>query len=88
MNILLRNNPDVIRSNRFLCGKGLCQYIQQPTRLTTRGGGTCIDWVISNSMYIREYGVLNDLISDHFPVFVIRKRTGRGFLKWRSKSGF
>ena len=38
------------------------------------GEGTYIDWVISNSMYIREYGVLNDLISDHFPVFVIRKK--------------
>ena len=80
VNILLRNNPDVVKVNRFLRAKGLYQYIQQSTRLTAKGG-TCIDWVISDSLYISEYGVLNDLISDHYPVFVIRKKERERVIK-------
>ena len=73
MNILLRNDPEIVKINRFLKGKGLTQYIHEPTRLTSRGG-TCIDWVITNSLFVRKHGILNDLLSDHFPVFAIRKK--------------
>ena len=51
----------------------LSQLIQCPTHLTNRGG-TCIDWIITNSLYVNSSGVLDDLLSDHFPVFVIRKK--------------
>ena len=79
LNLLLRNDLDVIRMNRFLREKGLCQLVREPTRLTNRGG-TCIDWIITNSQHVSLHGILNDLLSDHFPVFVVKKK-GREKLK-------
>ena len=52
---------------------GLNQLIHDITRpLAT--GGTCIDWVITSSQFIQDSGVGNDLVSDHFSVFAIRKK--------------
>ena len=51
----------------------LKQYIRDMTRLTNRGG-TCIDWVITSSSYVNGSGILDDLLSDHFPVYAIRKK--------------
>ena len=52
---------------------GLKQIIDHGTRLT-QYGATCIDWIITDCEYIDCAGPLNDLISDHFPVFVNRKK--------------
>ena len=74
MNYLVRNNQDIMNVNRFLKEYNLSQIITSCTRLTNRGG-TCIDWIITNCQYIEKCGVLNDLLSDHFPVYVSRKKT-------------
>ena len=79
LNVLIRNDLDVVKVNRFLREKRLNQLIQEPTRLTNRGG-TCIDWVITISQFVSIHGILNDLLSDHFPVFVVRKK-GREMVK-------
>ena len=84
LNIMLRNSPDIVKMNRLLREIGLSQYIQEPTRLTSRGG-TCIDWVITNSLYVCKYGVLNDLLSDHFPVYAIRKKERETVVKVKKK---
>ena len=56
--------------NIFLIECGLHQLITKGTRLTPRAA-TCIDWIITDSDFI---DVLRDLLSDHFPVFCVRKK--------------
>ena len=73
INFLIRNNPDVMKINKFLKENNLKQLIHEATRLTNRGG-SCIDWIISSSDYVNNSGIVNDLISDHFPVYAIRKK--------------
>ena len=79
INFTVRNNPDVIRINRFLKETNLRQLISDSTRLTNRGG-SCIDWIITSSSFLSKSGVLNDLLSDHFPVYAVRKK-GRECVK-------
>ena len=74
MNFTIRNNPNIMSINRFLKENNLQQLINEPTRLTNRGG-TCLDWIITNCRYVSSKGVLNDLISDHFPVYAVRKKS-------------
>ena len=60
-----------IKSSLRECG--LKQLISGVTRpLCT--GGTCIDWLITNSKFVSDFGVANDLISDHLPVYVVKKK--------------
>ena len=73
INIAIRNSPPVMSINRFLKEHGLKQLITESTRATARGG-SCIDWIITNSLFVYDSGVLNMLLSDHFPVYVIRKK--------------
>ena len=73
MNYLIRNNLEIMNVNKFLKEYNLTQLISLPTRLTTPGG-SCIDWIITNSQFIDKEGILNDLLSDHFPVYVVRKK--------------
>ena len=53
---------------------GLKQLIQDITR-PSKKSGSCIDWIVTNSLYIKSCGVTNDFISDHFTVYCIRKKT-------------
>ena len=53
---------------------GLKQLIQNITR-PSKSSGTCIDWIITNSLYVKNYGVADDFISDHFTIYCIRKKT-------------
>ena len=39
-----------------------------------RKGGTCIDWLSTNSDFVQTSGVLDILITDHLPVYCIRKK--------------
>ena len=73
VNLEIRNSPDTIRVNRFLKDNSLKQLITSHTHLTHRGG-SCIDWIITDCMYVKESGVLDELVSDHFSVFAIRKK--------------
>ena len=49
------------------------QLIAKYTRPNSRGG-TCIDWIVTNSDFVMLTGTLDIFISDHLPVFCIRKK--------------
>ena len=73
INFTVRNNPDLMKINKFLRENNLKQLIQSATRLTNTGG-SCIDWVVTSSPYVSNSGILDDLLSDHFPVYAVRKK--------------
>ena len=88
MNYLIRNNLEIISTNRFLKEYNLRQIISVHTRLTNRGG-SCIDWIITNCQYIEGSGILNDLLSDHFPIYVVRKKSREKINKvWKPVRNF
>ena len=70
---------------------GWSLLIDKITRLNKKGG-TAIDNIITNSAHIMENGVINRLISDHLPIFCVRKKlpekyvikevTGRSYRKY------
>ena len=65
--------PDCKLLKEFERSHQLKQYIKQPTRITNNVKST-IDLIFSNLNYIAETGVLLNQISDHLPVFLIRKK--------------
>ena len=58
----------------------LKQYIKNPTRVTNTVKST-IDLIFSNMSMVSESGVLNDMIADHFPIYIVKKkdRNDKGF---------
>ena len=85
INMMDRNNKYVKRLNRFSVDHNLKQLILSSTRLNYRGG-TCIDLIFTNSVFVRDSGVLNDMISDHLPVYACRKQN-RNSLKSETVTG-
>ena len=51
----------------------LVQHIREPTRVTHKVQST-IDLIFSNVKYVADTGVLYNEISDHLPVFIIKKK--------------
>ena len=51
----------------------LTQLISEPTRVTLKSTST-IDLIWTNTLYVAEHGVLDTILSDHMPVFMIRKK--------------
>ena len=70
---LNRTDDNRTRFLRLFKRFGLRQYIDSITRPNTRGG-TCLDWIISNSDFVKIAGVTNDLISDHLTIYIIKKK--------------
>ena len=85
INMLDRGNKYVKRLNRFSVDYNLKQLIMTSTRLNYRGG-TCIDLMFTDCTFVRDSGVLNDLISDHLPIFASRKQN-RNSLKFETVTG-
>ena len=84
LNLENRNAPDVLLANRFFKDNGLKQLITTHTRLTNRGG-SCIDWILTDCPYVSHSGTLDDLVSDHFTIFSIRKKAREIITKkWKS----
>ena len=73
VDLLKRNLPILTKVNRFLKKKGLRQLIISCTRLT-QFGGSCIDWIITDCNFVSKSSILNDLISDHYPIYCICKK--------------
>ena len=73
VDLLKRDNLETIRINRFCKNSGLKQLISNITRPNTKGG-SCIDYIITNSLYVSEHGVTNDLVADHYTVYCVRKK--------------
>ena len=40
-----------------------------------RKGWTCLDWIVTNTDFVREAGTLDIFISDHLPVYCFRKKS-------------
>lgn len=52
---------------------GLIQLIDSPTRVT-RKSATLIDLMFSNVKYVSKSGIIDCVMSDHHPVFMIKKK--------------
>ena len=72
---LQRNDIKTKSMISFLRTYGLKQYIQNPTRLTGFSK-SCIDYIITNipESTISKAGILVEVISDHFPIFMCIKK--------------
>lgn len=53
--------------------RSLRSYVNMPTRVTRRSS-SCIDLIFSNITYVSESGSINLNVTDHFPVFIIKKK--------------
>ena len=73
VNLENRNSPDALLVNKFFKDNSLKQLITSHTRLTNKGG-SCIDWIVTDSSYIYQSGILDELLSDHNSIFVVRKK--------------
>ena len=85
INMLDRGNKYVKRLNRFFVDYNLKQLIMCSTRLNYKGG-TCIDLMFTNCVFVRDSGVLNDMISDHLPIYACPKQN-RTSLKFETVTG-
>ena len=57
----------------FLKQYGLTQILSECTRVSNNGK-SCIDWFITDCVFVEKCGELNDLLSDHYPIYRIRKK--------------
>ena len=73
IDLLKKRNSDVKQVKDLFRDYGLNQYIKDPTRITF-GTSTLIDIMATDSNVISEAGVLLHSISDHLPVYMIRKK--------------
>ena len=73
VDFLDRTNENRLKFLNVFKAAGIRQLITNVTRPSLRGG-TCIDWIITNSDFVRATGVLDIVISDHLPVYCIRKK--------------
>ena len=50
--------------------------MQQITKITRPNirGGSCIDLIMANSLYVLVSGISNDMVSDHYTVFCVKKK--------------
>ena len=70
---LVRDNDSTKKLTSYLRSIGLYQLINQITRPGIHKG-TCIDWKLTNSPFVKHSGSSYDLISDHLAVFAVRKK--------------
>ena len=75
MNVNYKNkaSADYKKVNFFAQSNGLIQVITNTTRNTDKTN-SLLDLIMTNSKYISDSGTLNHYISDHQPVFVIKKK--------------
>lgn len=68
-----KNDSNVKKVNQVMRKWNLTQHVSQPTRVT-KSTATKIDVIFSNVGYVKSVGVLNSNISDHLPIFLIKKK--------------
>ena len=73
INYLKRSDQKTKKAIEFARIFGFKQLISSFTHLSGFGG-TCIDLIFTNVQYISCYGLLTDVIGDHFPVFLCIKK--------------
>ena len=70
---LKRDSPDTVKIIQFCKIHGLEQLIKTITR-PNKYKGSLIDLMITNSNFVCESGVLDDMIADHYTIYCIRKK--------------
>ena len=88
---LVKDNLQKYRDVNIETKYNLYQLITSHTRITQHTA-TLLDWIYSDSQYISNSGTINLNISDHLPVFLVRKKvsnviekhttTGRSYLRY------
>ena len=68
-----RQNKAFDSMKEFECVYNLEQLIKDPTRITNRCKST-IDLIWSNMEHISNSGVMDTILSDHLPVYVVKKK--------------
>ena len=71
--LLSRDNDARSKFITLFTTSGLHQLINDIIR-PNKKGGTCIDWIVTNSLFVRTSGVTNDYLSDHLSVYCVRKK--------------
>ena len=66
------NNTQTNEIKKILSRNTLRQLITEPTRIATQH--TILDLILTDSEYIKHSGVLDINVSDHLPVFLLRKK--------------
>ena len=67
------NTPDFKEIKDLERKYNLKQYINKPTRVTNTVKST-IDLVFSDMSMVSESGVLGNMIADHFPIYIVKKK--------------
>ena len=70
---LKRTHKSAKKAIDFARVYGLRQIINEPTHFTGFSK-SCIDLMFTNACFVSTSGVLNDVISDHFPIYVCVKK--------------
>ena len=68
--MLKRDDINTVRITRFMKKLGLNQYIVTITR-PNKKGGSCIDLLMTDSVYVYSHGTLDDFVSEHYTIVVV-----------------
>ena len=68
-----KSSPSYQKLAFFESSNSLKQVIQRATR-TTKKNNSILDLILTNSNYIAKAGTLDTFISDHQPIFVLKKK--------------
>ena len=74
VNYLDKRNPDYKKVAFFIKSNQMTQYILESTRVT-KNTSTALDLAISNCKHVSQSGTLPIHISDHQPIYIIKKKT-------------
>ena len=75
MNVNYKNKSavDFKKLNFFIKSNGLSQAIDKTTRNTDKTK-SLLDLILTNSLYVKAAGTLEHFISDHQPIFIVKKK--------------
>lgn len=74
IDIALNKHPHTRQLMSFIDKTCLCQLIREPTRISKQKAST-IDLIFSNMKHVSLTGTVECHISDHLPIFLIKKKT-------------
>ena len=87
IDFLKRTHKNTKKAIDFARVYGLRQIITEPTHLTGFSR-SCIDLMFTNACFVASSGVLNDVISDHFPTYacIKKKREAKEYARVRART--
>ena len=73
MDLFKRDNSNTVSIQAFAKKNGFSQCITSITRPNSRGG-SCIDLIMTNCIFVSATGNSDDMISDHYSVYCVREK--------------